>query len=121
ANDLRPSTVRIERGRIAYIRCDGVPQRAGPIPCPRDPAMERAVWAAIDELATHCPALAAARGTADVRVVFDGRRFSGVGFNPSTPATTADATRACLEPRLSGVTQSLGATRLTASFRFDAK
>ncbi|MFO0692314.1 MAG: hypothetical protein U0230_02040 [Polyangiales bacterium] len=116
------SDATVVHGRIAYIRCDGVPPVAGPVPCPRDLSMERAVWAAIDRLPARCAALGGARGAADVRVVFDGARVSGLGFRDApSPALPAEPVRACLEPALGTVTQSLGATRLTASFRFELR
>lgn len=114
--------VAVVHGRIAYIRCDGVPPVVGPVPCGRDLSMERAVWSVIDRLPARCAALAGARGAADVRVVFDGARVSGLGFRDlPSPALPAEAVRACLEPALGSVTQSLGATRLTASFRFELR
>lgn len=111
----------IVRGRIAYIRCDGVPQRAGPNPCPRDTRVEAAVWAAIDRLTT-CGALAGHRGAADVRVVFDAGTVSGLGFRElEPPMLDRTALAACLEPALRGLRATVPASRMTAAFRFDIR
>jgi hypothetical protein len=111
----------IVRGRIAYIRCDGVPQRAGPNPCPRGTRVEAAVWAAIDRL-PNCGALAGHRGAADVRVVFDAGTVSGLGFRDlDPPVLDRTALAACLEPALRGLRATVPASRMTAAFRFDLR
>lgn len=109
------------RGRIAYIRCDGARQVAGPNPCPRDPPVERAVWTAIERLPS-CGALAGERGGADVRVVFDGGSVTGLGFRDiDPPILDREAVRGCLEPALAGLRSSQPSVRMTASFRFDIR
>lgn len=111
----------LTRGRVAYIRCEGVPQRAGPSPCPRDVNVERTVWTAIDRLPT-CPALLGRRGAADVRVVFESGVFSGLGFRDlGGGELDRDAVRGCLEPALAGLRTELPAARMTASFRIDVE
>jgi hypothetical protein len=109
----------LTRGRIAYIRCDGMPQLAGPNPCPRDQAIERAVWTAIERLPA-CAALLGKRGASDVRVVFDAGTLAGLGFRDlDTPELDRDAVRGCLEPSLTGLRTTRPGARITASFRFD--
>lgn len=111
----------LTRGRIAYIRCEGVPQLAGPNPCPRDQAIERAVWTAIERLPA-CAALRGKRGASDVRVVFDAGALAGLGFRDlDSPELDRDAVRACLEPALTGLRTSRPGARITASFRFDVE
>ncbi|MDW8246254.1 MAG: hypothetical protein RMJ84_06735 [Sandaracinaceae bacterium] len=41
--------LRLERGRVAYFRCEGVPLRRGPYPCPRDLPLEAEAWASIEK------------------------------------------------------------------------
>lgn len=105
---------RIAMGRVAYIRCDGLPGGA----CPRELSVERRAWDAIRELA-DCPGLAGRSGEADVRIVFDGPRMSGLGFRDLGPgALDREAIRACLEPRLGGLRSGSGASRMTVAFAF---
>jgi hypothetical protein len=109
----------ITRGRVAYIRCEGVAPLPGPNPCPRDPRVELAVWDAIDRL-SGCAALSGKRGGSDVRVVFASGAVSGLGFRQlESDMLDSDAVRGCLEPALRGLRSTRPDARMTASFRFD--
>jgi hypothetical protein len=108
----------IETGRVAYIRCDGMP--GGVSTCPRDVAVERRVWDAIRGLES-CAGLAGQTGEADLRVVFDGGRCSGIGFRDmESEGLDTNAIRTCVEARLLELRSNHPATRFTASFRFSA-
>lgn len=112
------------RGRVAYLRCEGVPQRAGPVPCPRDEALELAAWAAI-EGAAGCEALAGLRGQADVVVDYASGRPTEIRARDTFGADVArlDGARVveCLAPALAAVPQTMGSTRLVVSFRFSIR
>jgi len=108
----------IIEGRVAYLRCEGLANVPPAGPCPRDHSVEASVWEAIRSL-TSCPALATRFGSSDVRVVFDGRRMSGLGFRDVPDELDRESVRGCLEPALERVHTDLGTSRLTASFRFE--
>jgi hypothetical protein len=58
---------RLKPGIVAYLRCDGVPQRKGPFPCPRDRDLEQRVWHTLRSL-ERCEPLIDARGASEVRL-----------------------------------------------------
>jgi hypothetical protein len=107
--------MRFVHGRVAYLRCDGLPQRRGPFPCPRDREMELQIWSALSSL-EHCD-LVQQRGRTDVRFDFDGdaRTWSAIGsLDRSTVVRCAGAA-------LSRVGTSLRPTRMIVSFRFELR
>lgn len=118
----RAGALRVVRGRVAYLRCEGVPQQSGPVPCPRDDALEAAAWAAIDSLG-DCATPPEGEGEADV--VLD---FGSASAAPEVRARdrfASDVTRldgpaviACVAPALGSVSQTIGSSRLVVSFRF---
>lgn len=120
---------RIVRGRVAYLRCEGIPAAPGPEAsdgvsgCPRDAALEQAVWRAIEGL-SECDAAPTSAGEADL--VVDLALGSPVEvrtrnrFAPDVVRVDGDAVTSCLTPALSTATSALGASRLVVSFRFRA-
>lgn len=111
---------RVEPGRIAYLRCEGVPQRSGPYPCPRDEALEAAVWAVLDTL-PRCADAPAGLGESDVRLEL----IAGVPTDaklraprPRVPRLDGPAILRCTAGPLSHIATSTGATKLVLSFRF---
>lgn len=108
----------VVEGRVAYLRCEGLPNVPPAGPCPRDMSAEAKVWDAIRAL-PNCPALADRSGHSDVRVVFDGARVSGLGFRDLPDELDRESVRGCLEPMLERVRTGLGTSRMTASFRFE--
>jgi hypothetical protein len=111
---------RIERGRIAYLRCDGVPQRPGPYPCPRDEALEAAVWSVLETL-PRCAGAPAGLGESDVRLELARDRTTVVRLRaprPDVPRLDGAAVLRCAAGPLSHVATTSGATRLMLAFRF---
>jgi hypothetical protein len=110
------AAARFDRGYVAYLRCDGVPQVAGPFPCPRDLVLERRVWRALSAL-EHCPLAPEQRGAADIRIEFTRARGRGEWLVASG-ALDRDAVSRCVGSELAGVGTSLHPTRMIVSFRF---
>jgi hypothetical protein len=112
---------RIVRGRVAYLRCEGVPLRPGPVPCPRDATLEAQAWEAIEAL-TGCPALPPSPGEADVVIDLAPGRPTEVRTRDTfgSDVVRLDGSRVveCLAGPLSSVRETLGSTRLVVSFRF---
>lgn len=111
---------RVEPGRVAYLRCEGVPQRPGPYPCPRDEALEAAVWAVLDTL-PRCAEAPAGLGESDVRLEFIAGAPTDAKLRaprPGVPRLDGPAILRCTAGPLSHVTTTTGATKLVLSFRF---
>ncbi|MBX7196950.1 MAG: hypothetical protein K1X94_33175 [Sandaracinaceae bacterium] len=106
-------------GRVAYLRCDGVPQQSGPFPCPRDEALETAVWAALAGV-EDC-ARSPGPGHADIVVDFDDADAPTVRARDTFPSDTArtddPALLACTSDALASVRTTLRPRRLVVSFR----
>lgn len=118
--ELGPASGLVLRpGRVAYLRCDGVPPVAGPFPCPRDEALETSVWSRLAAL-VRCPGLDRP-GSADVVVDFDGAETPTIRvrdtFGADVVRLDAQALTACTSA-LSEVRTSLRPRRLVVSFRF---
>jgi hypothetical protein len=109
----QPSQLRFVHGRVAYLRCEGLPQRRGPFPCPRDREMEQQVWDALSSLA-HCD-LAQQRGRSDVRFDFQADERAWTASGTLERGTVVR----CAGAALSRVGTSLRPTRMIVSFRFE--
>ena len=115
------SALRLVRGRVAYLRCEGV-ERSGTPPCPRDEALEARVWTAIDALTT-CATAPTTPGEADLVLELEGAdaapevstrdRFASDVVRLDGPSVAA-----CLAPGLADARQHLGSAHLVVSFRF---
>ncbi len=116
-----PSGLVVRRGRIAYLRCDGIALRRGPFPCPRDEALEAAIGSVIDGLLA-CPAGPRAAGEGDLRIELTRDGPPDVGwrdtFSSATVRLDSESVLACVRGPLAAARQSLGAERLLVSFRF---
>jgi len=111
---------RVEPGRVAYLRCEGVPQRAGPYPCPRDEALEAAVWAVLDTL-PRCAEAPAGLGESDVRLELVAGAPTDAKLRaprPGVPRLEGPAILRCTAGPLSHLATTTGATKLVLSFRF---
>ena len=117
----RPFHGVIDHGLVAYLRCDGVPQRPGPFPCPRDRALENAAWAAVDTL-RGCADGPLGIGEADMRIEYAADQPPDVRVRPVRGGTLgrADAGRivSCIGPSVAALRPTMRATRLIVSFRF---
>jgi hypothetical protein len=111
---------RVEPGRVAYLRCDGLPRRPGPTPCPRDQALETAVWSTLDTL-VRCEAAPEGLGESDLRLELVPGQPTTVRLGAVRPGRSrleGVAILRCLAGPLSHVRSQLGASRLVVSFRF---
>lgn len=124
ATGPRPGT-HVRRGRVAYLRCDGAPQQAGPFPCPRDEVFETFVWSAIDSLET-C-ATPVSPGQADLVVDFERDEsptptiLTRDTFRDDVQRADAAAIVTCLTPTLATATSSIPGERLRVGFRFEVE
>jgi hypothetical protein len=107
--------LRMRRGRVAYLRCDGLRT------CPRDEALEAAVWPVLDAVAT-CAGAPSAPGEADIRLEYAGTGAPEIVWRDTFPDDTVRLDRervlACVEAPLARTRQTAGAERLLVSFRF---
>lgn len=111
---------RVEPGRVAYLRCEGIPQRPGPYPCPRDQALEAAVWSILDTL-PRCADAPSGLGESDVRLEVVAGAPTDVKLRaPRTgvPRLDGPALLRCAAGPLSHVTTNTGSTKLVVAFRF---
>ncbi|MGF1464968.1 MAG: hypothetical protein ACFCGT_02440 [Sandaracinaceae bacterium] len=121
AVDPRP-TLRVVPGRVAYLRCDGVPLTGpGPSRCPRDEALEAEVWGIVRGLGA-CPDAPAGAGRADLRLVYRGSAQPRVlwrdTFAPGVVRLDRTAVLRCLAEPLAEVRPTVASTHLSVSFRF---
>jgi len=116
-----PTGPGFQYGRVAYIRCDGLTQRRGAYgPCPRDTALELAVWRILQGITT-CPTANAGVGYADVRLDFKrGQRTSVRVLIPAnqTPGLIRNAVYECVGKPLTSLKTSLNPLYMIVSFRF---
>ncbi len=111
---------RVGVGFVDYHVCEGLPQRGGRFPCPRDQKLERQVFGILRGL-EDCAALAGQRGEGEIRLTF-GR--SGVpALRVGGPATQVDPTAVfkCAGHALSRVRTVLRPERMVVRFRFDLR
>lgn len=111
------------QGRVAYLRCDGLSGERGRFPCPRDSALERAVWDVLNGLPTCVPSLG--RGGADIRldIARDQKTEARVLAVAGAPEPSLDpqAIQACIGPRLKRLQTSLDPIYMMISFRFSLR
>lgn len=116
-------TIELAEGQVAYLRCDGVPQQRGPFPCPRDVALEEAVWTALRGV-EGC-AEAPGPGHADVVVSFEGASAASVRsrdtFRADVARTDADALLRCTREALEAARPTRAPRRLVISFRLELR
>lgn len=108
-----------ERGRIAYLRCEGMP--GGDEDCPRDSAMEDEVWRVLETL-PRCATPPTGSGDGDVRLEFTrgGSTDVSIRARAEDRAPHLDGARIldCVAGQLSHVQTSIRASRVITSFRF---
>lgn len=111
-----PSALRVVRGRVAYIRCDGLAS------CPRDEPLEAAVWSILDRL-PECASAPTTPGHADIRLDFRRDAAPEIAwrdtFHSSVVRLDRESVMGCVSEQLAETRQSVGADRLLASFRFE--
>jgi hypothetical protein len=111
----REGGLRVRRGRVAYLHCEGLRR------CPRDEALEAAVWPILEQLAS-CPDGPDTAGEADLRIDYTGDAAPEIAWRDTFPTETVRLEEArvlgCLRQPLAATRQSVGASRLIVSFRF---
>lgn len=121
---------RLVHGRIAYLRCEGIPAGEGTPAsdaasgCPRDRELEAQVWRVVDGL-VECPSAPTMPGEVDLVIDL------AVGappeirtrdrFAPDVVRLDAPAVLSCVAEPLGTAASTLGASRLVVSFRFRAQ
>jgi hypothetical protein len=111
----------LQRGIIAYLRCDGIPQLPGRIPCPRDLAFEQQVWRALHEL-ERCQLTAMQRGQAEVRLVLGRSGYEGTRvYTPSQDGLDPATVTKCAGRALSSVRTTLRPERMIVRFLFELR
>jgi hypothetical protein len=116
-----PRRLVMKTGVFAYLRCEGVKQRPGKYPCPRDRDLEARMRTIIEALPTCREAHAIPRGRS-----FDLRLELGPGgtfkeLQVKGPNEAAErAVRACAGPGLRKERTELNSTRMIVSMRFKA-
>jgi hypothetical protein len=115
------SKLRVKPGVVAYLRCDGLAQRRGPIPCPRDRALEIRMREIIETLPNCREAHAISRGSFEVRLehIATGAVRDLMVKAPNEAAELA--VRACAGAALRKARTELKPTRMIVSMRFKAR
>lgn len=119
--EATPRKLKVKPGVVAYLRCDGLAQRRGPIPCPRDRALETRMREIIETLPNCREAHAISRGSFEVRL-----EHIATGavrdLMVKAPNDAADrAVRACAGAALRKARTELKPTRMIVSMRFKAR
>jgi hypothetical protein len=115
-----PAGRKLEVSRVAYLRCDGLEQKRGDFPCPRDTALERAGWRILQEIAT-CQLADPGTGYADVRLDFRrGKRPTVRILLPrkQRPVLKRQALYDCVGKPLTSLTTALDPLYMVVSFQF---
>jgi hypothetical protein len=113
------SNLTMIQGRVAYLRCDGLRNERGRFPCPRDAALEQAVWDVLATLPRCTPSLG--RGGVDVRLdLVRGERTQArvlaITGSPE-PSLDSDQVYACVGSRLARLSTALDPIYMMVSFR----
>lgn len=121
APDVPPRKLKVKPGVVAYLRCDGLAQRRGPVPCPRDRELETRMREIIETLPNCREAHAISRGNFEVRL-----EHIATGavrdLMVKAPNEAADrAVRACAGAALRKTRTALKPTRMIVSMRFKAR
>jgi hypothetical protein len=112
---------RLTRGRVAYVRCDGLESHAGHFPCPRDRALELSVWSALREL-ERCEQTRGQDGAAEVRLDFGSAEVTTVQFRPAnTGNLDIKRVSGCVREALSAVRTKLRPERMVIAFGFSLR
>jgi hypothetical protein len=109
--------LRFVRGRLAYLRCEGVRQRTGAHPCPRDRDLEAQAWSALEAI-ERCDLLRDQRGKSEVWLEF---QDGSTDLRVIEAQLDREAVRRCAGARLSAVRTALRHTRMIVSFRFELR
>jgi hypothetical protein len=115
-----PAGRKLEVGRVAYLRCDGLEQTHGDYPCPRDSALERSAWLTLQQIAT-CQLADSGIGYADVRLNFKRGKIATVRILlpfKQRPVLKKQAVYECVGKQLTSLTTALDPLYMIVSFQF---
>jgi hypothetical protein len=115
----RLSERRIARGAIAYLRCDGLPHHRQGAPCPRDRALESAVWSSLQGLA-QCRNADPGSGQAELRLTLRRGATPLFDMKPwgNRPSLNFRAVSKCAGPTLTKLRTQQKTQRSIVTFRF---
>jgi hypothetical protein len=106
-------------GIVAYDRCDGLPQRPGRFPCPRDLQLEQHVWHALRAL-EDCALSSSLRGQGEVRFEFRGAPAASLRVRaPPKDGLDREVVTKCAGPALSSARTTLTSDHMVVRFRFE--
>jgi hypothetical protein len=115
----RLSERHVARGAIAYLRCDGLPHHRQGSPCPRDRALESAVWTSLQSL-SQCRNADPGSGQAELRLTLRRGATPLFDMKPwgSHPSLNFRAVSKCAGPTLTKLRTLLKTQRSIVTFRF---
>jgi hypothetical protein len=115
----RLSERRVARGAIAYLRCDGLPRHRQGTACPRDRALESAVWSSLQGLA-QCRNADPGSGQAELRLTLRRGATPLFDMKPwgNRPSLNFRAVSKCAGPTLTKLRTQQKTQRSIVTFRF---
>jgi len=120
-HDPPARALRVDPGFFAYLRCEGVRQRKGRYPCPRDRALEERMREIVEALPSCREAHAVSRGMFDVRLEL-GQGGAVTDLHVKAPNEGAErAVRACAAAAFRKAQTTLRPKRMIVSMRFRAR
>ncbi len=109
------AAVAFKRGRVAYVRCEGIERPGERFPCPRDRVLESRVWRM---LAAQLPQCLTTPGIVDVRLEFKRHIVMRIRTRVDGAGLTGTAVEKCVGRSLRRVRTALAPDRMIVSFRF---
>jgi hypothetical protein len=120
ASKPAPTNLKFEPGRVAYLRCDGMIQATGSHPCPRDVALESAVWQQLEQLPT-CQVANPGIGYAELRLDFKRAKPASLRILLPTierPVLKRKPLYECVGESLTSLKTALDPIHMIVSFQF---
>jgi hypothetical protein len=110
---------RVERGAISYVRCDGLERHRKGTPCPRDRALEAAVWSSLQAL-PQCRNADPGWGEAELRLTMRRGGAPQLDLKPWGDRGTLNwrAVSKCAGPTLTKLRTHAKMQRSVVTFRF---
>lgn len=110
---------RMQRGAISYVRCDGLERHRQGTPCPRDRALEAAVWSSLQAL-PQCRNADPGWGEAELRLTMRRGSAPQIDLKPWGDRGTLNwrAVSKCAGPTLTKLRTHPKTQRSVVTFRF---
>jgi hypothetical protein len=110
---------RMQRGAISYVRCDGLERHRQGTPCPRDRALEAAVWSSLQAL-PQCRNADPGWGEAELRLTMRRGSAPQIDLKRSGDRGTLNwrAVSKCAGPTLTKLRTHPKTQRSVVTFRF---